>query len=84
MLAGTEHPTRDGTCVRDYVHVTDLIDAHVLGLHHLHNPADTFNVGTGRGTSVRELVEACKAATGEAIKVVEQAEARPGDYAEVR
>ena len=56
----------------------------MLGLRHLHNPAETFNIGTGRGTSVRELVEACKAVTGEAIRVVEQAAARPGDYAEVR
>jgi UDP-glucose 4-epimerase len=81
--AGTQHPTRDGTCVRDFIHVSDLIDAHVLGFQHLTNPAETYNIGTGKGISVREFVEACRSVTGEAIKVVEQVEARPGDYAEV-
>lgn len=82
--AGTKHPTRDGTCIRDFIHVVDLIDAHVLGIKHLHNPAELFNIGTGHGISVREFVDACRSVTGEAIHVVEQAESRPGDYAEVR
>lgn len=81
--AGTEHGTRDGTCVRDYIHVTDLVAAHVLAARHLANPPAVYNVGTGRGVSVREFVEACRGATGERIAVREQREARPGDYAEV-
>lgn len=81
--SGTTHPTRDGTCVRDFVHVTDLVEAHVLSLAFLSNPPETFNVGTGRGVSVREFVEACKKATGKFLNVVEEHQARPGDYAEV-
>lgn len=81
--AGTQHPTPDGTCVRDYVHVTDLVAAHVLGLQHLSNPPGLFNVATGRGVSVREFVDACRAATGADIRVQEQPEARPGDNPEV-
>ena len=53
-------------------------------MRHLANPAEVFNIGTGKGISVREFVEACKAVTGESIKVVEQRDSRPGDYAEVR
>lgn len=56
---GTDYPTRDGTCVRDYVHVMDLVDAHVLGLRHLENggASDVFNLGTGTGFSVREVID---------------------------
>eukprot|EP00892_Ulva_mutabilis_P012642 jgi/Ulvmu1/9750/UM055_0090.1 len=82
-ITGTRHPTPDGTCVRDYIHVTDLVAAHALGLRHLANPPELFNVATGRGVSVREFVDACRAATGADISVVEQPEARPGDYAEI-
>ena len=82
-ILGTNHPTKDGTCVRDFIHVVDLIDAHVLLQDHLGNPPPLYNVGTGKGVSVREIVEACKKVTGRPIKVVEQAEARPGDYAAV-
>jgi UDP-arabinose 4-epimerase len=64
--------------------VTDLVDAHVLGLQHLNNPPDVFNVGTGRGVSVREFVHACQAVVGKPIRVVEEARPRDGDYAEVR
>lgn len=83
MTAGTHHPTRDGTSIRDFIHVTDLVDAHVRGVSHLANPPEIYNIGTGRGVSVREFVDACRAVTGEHITVREQAEARPGDYAEV-
>ena len=82
-IMGTNFPTRDGTCVRDYVHVTDLVDAHVAVLRALANPPVLFNVGTGRGVTVREFVNACLKVTGADIKVREQATARPGDYAEV-
>jgi UDP-arabinose 4-epimerase len=81
--AGTHHPTRDGTAIRDFIHVVDLVDAHVLGVKHLANPPEVFNIGTGRGISVREFVDACRAVTGERITIREQADARPGDYAEV-
>jgi UDP-arabinose 4-epimerase len=84
VLPGTKHPTRDGTCIRDFVHVMDLVEAHVLSLAFLSNPPETYNVGTGRGVSVKEFIEACRRATGKILSVVEEPEARPGDYAEVR
>ena len=82
-VMGTRHPTKDGSCVRDFIHVTDLVDAHVLLMPKLANPPVLFNVGTGRGVSVMELVAACKKATGQNISVRMQEEARPGDPAEV-
>ena len=84
LVMGTNHATRDGTCVRDFIHVTDLIDAHVLAMEKgTTNPPRLYNIGTGRGVSVKEFVEACKKVTKMPIKIVEQKEARPGDYAEV-
>ncbi|XP_051124793.1 UDP-arabinose 4-epimerase 1-like [Andrographis paniculata] len=82
-IRGTDYPTSDGTCIRDYIDVTDLIDAHVKALAHA-KPANVgiYNVGTGKGSSVKEFVEACKKATGVKIKV-EFLPRRPGDYAEV-
>ncbi|KAG2451063.1 hypothetical protein HYH02_004331 [Chlamydomonas schloesseri] len=82
-VKGTKHPTKDGTCVRDYIHVMDLISAHVAGMGHLANPPPLYNIGTGRGVSVKEFVDACKKVTGRDIQVIYQEEARPGDYAEV-
>lgn len=82
-IMGTTFPTRDGTCVRDYVHVTDLVDAHVAVLGALANPPVLYNVGTGKGVTVREFVNACLKVTGARIRVREQAAPRPGDYAEV-
>jgi UDP-arabinose 4-epimerase len=82
-IMGTNFKTRDGTCVRDYVHVTDLVDAHVAVVPALANPPVLYNVGTGKGVTVREFVNACLKVTGARIKVREQAVARPGDYAEV-
>ena len=70
--------------MRDFIHVTDLIDAHILAMEKATaNPPSLYNVGTGRGVSVKEFVDACKKVTKVPIKVVEQKEARPGDYAEV-
>ncbi|KAL7102488.1 hypothetical protein ACP275_08G123200 [Erythranthe tilingii] len=82
-VRGIDYKTADGTCVRDYIDVTDLIDAHVKALAHA-KPAKVgiYNVGTGKGSSVREFVEACKKATGVDIKV-EYLSRRAGDYAEV-
>ncbi|PIN20376.1 UDP-glucose 4-epimerase/UDP-sulfoquinovose synthase [Handroanthus impetiginosus] len=82
-IRGTDYKTPDGTCVRDYIDVTDLIDAHVKALAHARpGKVGIYNVGTGRGSSVKEFVEACKKATGVNIKV-EFLSRRPGDYAEV-
>jgi UDP-glucose 4-epimerase len=66
---GTDYPTDDGTCVRDYVHVQDLADAHLLALEKVHaGQGLCFNVGTGNGYSVREVIAACERVTGKSIK----------------
>ncbi|KAI3681055.1 hypothetical protein L6452_35837 [Arctium lappa] len=82
-VRGTDYKTADGTCIRDYIDVTDLVDAHVKALEKA-QPGEVgiYNVGTGRGRSVNEFVEACKSATGVSIKV-DYLPRRPGDYAEV-
>lgn len=79
-IFGTDYPTRDGTCIRDYIHVTDLAQAHVLGLEYLLEAGDSevFNLGNGSGFSVREVIETAKEVTGKEIKIVERAR-RPGD-----
>ncbi|EHA8587306.1 UDP-arabinose 4-epimerase 1 [Cocos nucifera] len=82
-VKGADYPTADGTCIRDYIDVTDLVDAHVKALDKARpNKVSIYNVGTGKGRSVKEFVEACKKATGANIKV-EYLERRPGDYAEL-
>ncbi|KAL7131232.1 hypothetical protein ABFS83_13G184700 [Erythranthe nasuta] len=82
-VRGTDYNTPDGTCIRDYIDVTDLVDAHVKALEKAKTGhVGIYNVGTGRGRSVKEFVEACKEATGVSIKV-EFLPRRPGDYAEV-
>ncbi|XAR50761.1 UDP-arabinose 4-epimerase [Bertholletia excelsa] len=82
-VRGTDYKTPDGTCIRDYIDVTDLVDAHVKALEKATpGKVGIYNVGTGRGRSVKEFVEACKKATGVSIKV-EYLARRPGDYAEV-
>ncbi|KAH7533598.1 hypothetical protein FEM48_Zijuj04G0148800 [Ziziphus jujuba var. spinosa] len=82
-VKGTDYKTADGTCVRDYIDVTDLVDAHVKALANAKpGKVGIYNVGTGRGRSVKEFVLACKKATGVDIKV-DYLERRPGDYAEV-
>ena len=79
-IFGTDYPTRDGTCIRDYIHVTDLAQAHVLGLEYLlkEGDSDVFNLGNGSGFSVREVIETAKKVTGKEIKIVER-DRRPGD-----
>lgn len=79
-IFGTDYPTRDGTCLRDYVHVTDLSTAHILALEYLQKggKSDFFNLGLGDGFSVREVIETCRRVTGHAIPVVEAAR-REGD-----
>ncbi|KAF7150081.1 hypothetical protein RHSIM_Rhsim02G0165700 [Rhododendron simsii] len=82
-VTGTDYKTTDGTCIRDYIDVTDLVDAHVKALEKaMPGKVGIYNVGTGRGRSVNEFVEACKKATGVNIKV-DFLPRRPGDYAEV-
>ncbi len=69
---GTDYPTRDGTCVRDYVHVSDLADAHVLGLKRLLDGQGNgvFCLGTGNGFSVREVIEASRLVTNREVPIV--------------
>ncbi|VAI76154.1 unnamed protein product [Triticum turgidum subsp. durum] len=82
-VKGIDYPTADGTCIRDYIDVTDLVDAHVKALNKAEpSKVGIYNVGTGRGRSVKEFVDACKQATGVDIKI-EYLSRRPGDYAEV-
>jgi UDP-glucose 4-epimerase len=77
---GTDYPTPDGTCIRDYIHVQDLATAHVLGLAYLLNGGDSqvFNLGNGNGYSVKEVIETAKKVTGKEIKVV-YGDRRAGD-----
>jgi UDP-glucose 4-epimerase len=80
-IFGTDYPTPDGSCVRDYIHVSDLAQAHVLALYALeHRDRLIYNLGNGRGFSVREVIDSAKRVTGVAIPVVE-APRRPGDPA---
>jgi UDP-glucose-4-epimerase GalE len=79
---GTDYPTKDGTCVRDYVHVTDLGAAHVLALEWLlrGRPSEIFNLGTGQGYTVMEIVEKARQITGRSIPAATSPR-RPGDPA---
>ncbi len=79
---GTDYPTKDGTCIRDYIHVTDLAAAHVLAMRYLLDggESDVFNLGSENGFSVREMIETAKAVTGVDFKVTEEAR-RAGDPA---
>ncbi len=79
---GTDYDTPDGTCIRDYVHVIDLVEAHLLGLRWLEagRGSRVFNLGTGTGFSVREVIEAAETVTGAAVPLTEGAR-RPGDCA---
>ncbi len=79
-ILGTDYPTPDGTCIRDFIHVADLAQAHVLGLEQLlkSGESDVFNLGNGNGFSVREVIETAKLVTGQPIKVTE-GDRRPGD-----
>jgi UDP-glucose 4-epimerase len=78
-IFGTDYPTPDGTCVRDYIHVDDLAAAHVLALEALdQHERLVYNLGNGQGFSVREVIEVCRRVTGHPIPAVE-APRRPGD-----
>ncbi|MGE5893483.1 MAG: UDP-glucose 4-epimerase GalE [bacterium] len=79
-MFGTDYPTEDGTCIRDYIHVSDLADAHILALEHLKKTltSDSFNLGNGNGHSVREVVDTVKRVSGKDFRVTE-ARRREGD-----
>jgi len=68
-ILGTDYPTRDGTCIRDYIHVADIALAHVCAAKYLKNggKSDDFNIGNGKGFTVLEVVESCRKATGHPI-----------------
>ncbi len=82
FLFGTDYETRDGTCVRDYIHVSDIATAHVLCLDHLLSggESDRFNLANGQGFTVREIVESVRRVTGHPVPA-EAVERRPGDPA---
>src|SRR5690606_29113723 len=79
-IFGTDYPTHDGTCVRDYIHVSDLVNAHYLALKRLRGGGDSLiaNCGYGRGYSVLEVIDTVKRVSGKDFRVVESAR-RPGD-----
>ena len=80
-IFGTDWPTADGTCIRDYVHVIDLIDAHIKALNLLHSPGhEIYNLGSGSGYSVREVIAAASAAIGHQIPFIDSPR-RAGDPA---
>ena len=80
-IFGTDYPTKDGTCVRDYIHVADLAQAHLLAMQALGEKQQlVYNIGNGHGFTVREVIESVKRVTGKPIPVEECAE-RPGDPA---
>ncbi|SFA55969.1 UDP-galactose 4-epimerase [Anoxybacillus pushchinoensis] len=80
---GTDYDTPDGTCIRDYIHVTDLAEAHILALHALlsdEKKTATYNLGNGLGYSVKEVIDMCERVTGKQA-TIEYTERRPGDPA---
>ncbi len=81
-IFGTDYDTVDGTCVRDYIHVTDLAQAHILAVRYLMdgNKSDIFNLGNGVGFTVRQVIDEARKVTGADIKVVEEGR-RAGDPA---
>ena len=80
-IFGTDYPTKDGTCIRDYIHVSDLADAHVLALNALgFRDKLIYNLGSGTGFSVRQVIESARRVTRKTIKEIETAR-RPGDPA---
>jgi UDP-glucose 4-epimerase len=81
QIYGEDYPTPDGSCVRDYIHVTDLADAHLLALEHAEAGAHRiYNLGSGTGFSVKQVIDTCRAATGHEIPAI-VADRRPGDPA---
>ena len=81
-IYGDDYPTRDGTCIRDYIHITDLADAHIRALEYLKNGGKSthYNLGNGNGFSVKEVIETARRVTGRAIPARVEGR-RPGDPA---
>ena len=79
---GTDYDTPDGTCIRDYIHVTDLAQAHILALEKMEasGVSGIYNLGNGNGYSVKEVIEAIRKVTGRTISTIESSR-RPGDPA---
>jgi UDP-glucose 4-epimerase len=77
---GDDYPTPDGSCIRDYIHVIDLAQAHILALEALDKGSRTYNLGNGQGFSVKEVIETARTITGHPIPQVVQSR-RPGDPA---
>lgn len=77
---GKDYPTPDGTCIRDYIHVSDIAQAHILGLEYLcsKNQSDVFNIGNGSGYSVLEVIRAVEKVSGKTVPY-EMSDRRPGD-----
>lgn len=84
FIFGEDYPTKDGTCVRDYIHVTDLADAHILAMEYLAKggKSDIMNLGNGVGFTVKEVIETARRVTGHEIPAV-VAERRAGDPAQL-
>jgi UDP-glucose 4-epimerase len=80
IIFGDDYPTRDGTCVRDYIHVVDLAQAHILALRALDEGSRTYNLGNGQGFTVKDVIETCREVTGHPIPS-EAGNRRPGDPA---
>jgi len=80
VVFGDDYPTRDGTCVRDYIHVVDLAQAHILALHALDQGSRTYNLGNGQGFTVKEVIETAREVTGHPIPA-KVGPRRPGDPA---
>lgn len=84
-IFGTDYETEDGTCVRDYIHVTDLAEAHILALQSLQNEQkenEVYNLGNGKGFSVKEVIETCEEVTGKKANIL-YGERRAGDPAQL-
>lgn len=79
-IFGTDYPTADGTCVRDYIHIEDLAQAHIMSLRQLGDRSLHYNLGNGKGYSVRQVIDTARAVTGSDFEVVESGR-RPGDAA---
>jgi len=77
-IYGTDYPTSDGTCIRDYIHVLDLAQAHILALEALEERSHIYNLGNGHGYSVKEVIETARRVTSHPIPTVERPR-RPGD-----
>ncbi|HBE18924.1 MAG TPA: UDP-glucose 4-epimerase GalE [Cyanobacteria bacterium UBA11149] len=79
-ICGTDYPTPDGTCLRDYIHVSDLANAHILALEYLlaGGKSEVFNLGNGNGFSVREVIQTVQEITGKDLRIME-CDRRPGD-----